>query len=592
MLYRSCCFVCMLALLALTSGCQAPVAPLAQAPAAASPRPAVSPAAPSSATAAPSPLPTEAERGLVLIGALELNPSGQSAHADVAGYKNLAFVGKWQGACVATGVDIIDISNPSAPVRLAATSPRTGLAMEDMQAIEIGGRDVLAIGLQSCRGGGQAGLELVDVSDPRNPQSLSLFTTEMGVHEFGLTQTPGGRTLALLAVPGLEGRTADDAQRGGDGDLLVVDISDPTQPVLASEWGVLDDPALGPEFALLAQQGSFPGTFLHSVRANDAGTRAYLSYWDAGVIMLDLTDPAAPRYLGRTTFTPDQEGNAHSIAVTPDDTLLVEAIEDFSPRDRMLTTSAGSRMVLAVPYAGADAEWEGEIVDVGRGCPAGSLPDAPTDDAYLTDPRGKIALIEGGSCRADGQIARAQLAGASGAIIYGSSISQDSAALYQGDREVELADGTSVTLSIPAVIAPLSVGRALREAASPLSVRIEEAFTGWGGLRIFNIADPANPIQLSSFATRNATDADQPNRGPSSAHNPDIRGTIVYTSWYRDGIRVIDLTDLDQPYEISSWVGMGQPDDAPPVNIWGVVVHGDLLLASDFNYGLYILKLF
>ena len=30
---------------------------------------------------------------------------------------------------------------------------------------------------------------------------------------------------------------------------------------------------------------------------------------------------------------------------------------------------------------------------------------------------------------------------------------------------------------------------------------------------------------------------------------------------------------------------------APPVNVWSVVPHGDLLLVSDRNFGLYILKL-
>lgn len=33
------------------------------------------------------------------------------------------------------------------------------------------------------------------------------------------------------------------------------------------------------------------------------------------------------------------------------------------------------------------------------------------------------------------------------------------------------------------------------------------------------------------------------------------------------------------------------PADAPEVNIWSVVHHGGLLLASDRNFGLYILKL-
>jgi len=43
--------------------------------------------------------------------------------------------------------------------------------MKDMQAIDIGGRDILAIGLQDCGndpnpGVGKGGLELYDITDP------------------------------------------------------------------------------------------------------------------------------------------------------------------------------------------------------------------------------------------------------------------------------------------------------------------------------------------------------------------------------------------------------------------------------------------
>jgi len=51
------------------------------------------------------------------------------------------------------------------------------------------------------------------------------------------------------------------------------------------------------------------------VRANVDGTRAYLSYWDAGFIMLDPTDPTNPRYLGRTEYGHDEVDL--SVEVTP-----------------------------------------------------------------------------------------------------------------------------------------------------------------------------------------------------------------------------------------------------------------------------------
>ena len=61
-----------------------------------------------------------APRGLALnlTGALELEPSSGDAHADVAAFRSLAFVGKWSGpGCPGTGVDIVYIARPDAPRR-------------------------------------------------------------------------------------------------------------------------------------------------------------------------------------------------------------------------------------------------------------------------------------------------------------------------------------------------------------------------------------------------------------------------------------------------------------------------------------------
>ena len=168
-------------------------------------------------------------RDIAVVGALQLAPSDVRAHGDVAGYKNLAFIGKWGGVCSGKGVDIIDISTPSDPVKVAATLDHPFTSMEDMKAIRIGARDVLAIGLQECGDNttvGKSGLELYDITVPDNPQFLSFFDVDAfgadvhGIHELDLTTTPSGRALALAAVPDLE-------LGSGVGDFLIIDITDP-----------------------------------------------------------------------------------------------------------------------------------------------------------------------------------------------------------------------------------------------------------------------------------------------------------------------------------------------------------------------------
>jgi len=94
---------------------------------------------------------------------------------------------------------------------------------------------------------------------------------------------------------------------------------------------------------------------------------------------------------------------------------------------------------------------------------------------------------------------------------------------------------------------------------------------------------------LSRFATENTNKEEL--AGMWSAHNPEIKGDMLFVSWYNDGVRALDFSRPAAPREIGYWTGADAPPGAPPVNIWGVLPYGDLVLASDMNYGLYILRL-
>src|SRR5262245_10856738 len=87
-----------------------------------------------------------------------------------------------------------------------------------------------------------------------------------------------------------------------------------------------------------------------------------------------------------------------------------------------LTSSAfaGKRpsTISTFAYKPSYNSFSGEVVFVGRGCPAGSVTGSNPEDDYLANPTGKIALIERGGCRFDYKVAQAQLKGAAAVIIF------------------------------------------------------------------------------------------------------------------------------------------------------------------------------
>lgn len=81
--------------------------------------------------------------------------------------------------------------------------------------------------------------------------------------------------------------------------------------------------------------GCFAVNFAHSIRFENSGEEAYVSYWDAGTVHLDLTDPASPAIVSDTVIAPpDEDGDNHSMTLANGGSWLVINPEDFSPSDR------------------------------------------------------------------------------------------------------------------------------------------------------------------------------------------------------------------------------------------------------------------
>lgn len=374
----------------------------------------------------------------------QYDPGTPGLNASVAGLDGFAYLGSWGNAlgCPGLGVRIVDVRDPSTPsyVSTAGAYPRT--TAEHMAVYKQDGRTVLAVGIQRCAAvGDPGGLALWDVTDPAAPYELGFHPTgraSRGVHEFTVGQT-NGRTYAYLAV-------ANSEANGGLGDFRVVDISDPGNPVEVADWAARRDARLpvgsGGQCAPVCR-GAFAQSFLHSVALSPDNSRAYLSFWDLGMLILDVSNPAEPLYLGRFEAARVEEGNLHSVSIAHDGKLALLADETFAPP--------------------------------------------------------------------------------------------------------------------------------------------------WGRLRLVDVQDPSNPVQVATFDTPNSA-IGRPSEGGESwygIHNAQADPTnpnLAYLAWYADGVRLVDVSDAANPYELASWV----PPYAPMV--WNVAFMDNLVLVSDVNGGLYVLS--
>lgn len=144
------------------------------------------------------------------------------------------------------------------------------------------------------------GVVLWSLEDPVRPRRLGQFRTGgAGTHRNGY---PGGRYVHLAAN-----------MAGYSGNIYVVlDIADPAHPVEAGRWWVPGQHLAGGEAP------AKPGISLHGP-AVPVGDLAYLPYGSAGLIVLDISDPTAPRRIGELPFSPPfrLEFGVHSVVPDP-----------------------------------------------------------------------------------------------------------------------------------------------------------------------------------------------------------------------------------------------------------------------------------
>ncbi len=104
---------------------------------------------------------------------------------------------------------------------------------------------------------------------------------------------------------------------------------------------------------------------------------------------------------------------------------VISVAQTALPSDKVVPLVINSPAAIAgvygntstVPWAPIGTGVTGNVAFVGRGCPAGSIATGSPEDPFLTNPSGKIVLIDRGACSVSLKVDRAVKAGATGVLI-------------------------------------------------------------------------------------------------------------------------------------------------------------------------------
>lgn len=263
---------------------------------------------------------------------------GGGYSGDVWGHRGYAYLSshRGRGTCAARGVRVYDVRSLRRP-RLVSTfadgASEPGLAdswtektiVTHVATPRFSG-ELAVTSVQACARGGLQGFALYDVTNPARPRKLAFEPTEpRGSHEIWL-KAVGRKAYVYTAIIASEIRSSPDGERPGKPDFRIFDVTDPRGPVEVGGWGAWRELGIHPSEGL-GPPGAANGNLVHSVITNGAGTRAFLSYWDLGTVILDISRPSQPRYLGRTDVPTGSDGNAHSASLGRGERLLVQTHE-------------------------------------------------------------------------------------------------------------------------------------------------------------------------------------------------------------------------------------------------------------------------
>ena len=566
--------------------------------------------------------PEGASSNVDLVSKLKLKNVVPEKIADVGVWNGYAFLASWGVVtCKYNGVHVVDIRDVAKPREVAFIQAKEGsYPGEGVQGLHIDtpsfNGDVLVTNNEKCKDkAGFGGMNIYDITDPAHPTPLVEGVGDFTVNGQGKKAANEIHSVFAWDAGDKAYAVIVDNEEGTDVDIL--DITDPKKAFLIAEY---DLDQTFPQI-LQAAPANLVEVFFHDVVVKQIGGRQVmlLSYWDAGYVKIDVTDPTKISYLGDTDFTdPDPEaaesgfivppeGNGHEAEFTADNAYVIGADEDFGPFALQARNVTDGTDITASQGSDTRRLEEGQTIEggsvfVGRACSTGD-PAVPAGDPSVVD----IAVVERGVCTFTEKVANVLAAGGYDAVLVfnrvgsdacnqtsGMSVAGDIPAFGVAPREQGFAifgtegqydDAECLAAPAGSMLAPIVVG------THGDTLRFASYFDGWGYVHLFGNQN-GKMAEFDTYAIPQAHDpAYAVGFGDLSVHEVATspqRADLAYFSYYSGGFRVAKIAN-NQLTEVGNYIDVGGN------NFWGVQVFTgpdgkEYVAASDRDLGLYIFR--
>lgn len=431
------------------------------------------------------------------------------------------------------GLLIFDVTDPVKPIPLGRC-PTSGA----------GG--VVVVGSTAYLATVDLGLLIVDVSNPSAPAVIGSYAMMAGAVAVAAGRAyvadPVGIHILDVSVPSAPRRIGSIAQQASrlivkgetayviaGSALLIYDVSDPSRPVLLSTW-----------------DGAMP----QDVFVRDS--TAYVTTWNQGFFVLDVSQPASPRLLGSCAADPGTErvavsGNVAVITGLGSVVQVLDVSDPAAPRPAGSFRGEGERSLMSAFLAGSTgyfADFQGgfHIVDfsqpstpvlVGRfatlNWPVDIAVNGPV--AYVVDPYVGLQIIEVSNAADPRLLSSSYLPSrATGVAVSGSTayVADPFSGLFIYDVSNPVA---------PALLATFATEAMDVEVHGTLACVAEAA-----GLLVLDVSNPASPQVVGRYGM------------PTGYRRVRLRDSLAFVA-DGSGLTILDLANPASPALLGTLAG-------------------------------------